>query len=131
MDIKPAADILKESDLWFEQWHAERNAKVAALDSVDPAQNRDSLTRGEWDDEQMRWFFKCFHRPILTKHSQRMSPDAHLYDLVTQCMKAARDNERKRLSARVSVFLETLLGDDFTSVIFDICDKHDINTGYD
>jgi hypothetical protein len=137
MDIKIDADLLGNSDAWLTEWHDKRNAAVSELvrDGIAkrPWTNKDDLSREEQDDEQMRWFFWQHHKPDSDRRaSERMtSPDASLYEGVTRCMRAARNDERRRIAKAISSGLKVLLGDEFSGVMYDIAFENDINIGSD
>lgn len=137
MDIKVNADILKNGDAWFSEWHDKRNAAVSELVADGSAGRlwtlKGDISRELHDDEQMRWLFWRQHKPESERSpSERAdSPDAYLYEGVTSCMRAARDDERKRLARAISSGLKTLLGDEFASVLYDIALENDINIGHD
>lgn len=137
MELHIEANIVKDSDAWHAEYNAKRNAAVAALvkDGADGNlwKRQGDLSRDERDDEQMRWLFWRQQKPDAerSRHDREMPADVYLYEGVTQCMKAARDDEQKRIAKAIGAGLKALLGDEFNSILYDIAREHDINIGYD
>lgn len=137
MEIKVDADILKDGREWFDEWHAKRNAAVAALVDDGRAghlwQSKGNISREQHDDDRMRWLFRRQTKPEDERSGsdRAASPEAYLYEGVKGCMEAARADERKRIARAISNGIKLLLGDEFDAIMSEIADENDINIGYD
>lgn len=135
--IETDADLLKDPEAWHREWNDKRNAQVAALIADGVAghlwTHNGNLPREDWTDEQLRWFFWRTRRPEsgLSRSEHFASSDARLHEAVASCMDAARRDERQRIVRALSSGLQALLGDEFTSLMYDFANENDINIGSD
>ena len=122
---------------WSRVWNEKRNAAVAEIVAASTSPLATSSPTGDdresFDDWQMQWFFAEHHKPVEQRARvyATQSPDAHLYEAVTYCMHAARNDERRRIAAAIGNGLKVLLGAEFRDIFYDIAQQEDINIGYD
>lgn len=130
MEIMVDPELFKVGgDAWHREWNERRNAAVAALIAAVRIGLPDDSPRSAVDDESVKTVF------VRMKHQRPYealaTDDARLYEAVIHAMNEAREDERKRFSRAVGRGLKALLGEDFTSVMYDIAQEYEINIGRD
>lgn len=128
-EIKIEADLLKHPGEWHRQYNDARNAQAKelvarAMERANRPQPTHKDDREEVDENIAEWFF--WQLRSRAPRESGLSDDALMLELVDAVAKRARDDERRRFSAKIASTLQTALGEDFRPVVYDIIDDEDM-----